>query len=79
MLRGKIAHQALYAFYSGLPKELGADRVTPETVEPALAFLDRCLEDAFGSGVRIELGEVEAAELREGLRRDLERFVRDGG
>ena len=27
--------------------------------------------------MRIELGEVEAAELREGLRRDLERFVRD--
>ncbi len=76
LLRGKVAHQTLYAFYSGLPKELGADRVTPETVEPALRFLNRCLEDAFGSGVRIELGEVESAELREGLRRDLERFVR---
>ena len=38
LLRGKIAHQALYAFYSGLPKELGADRVTPETLEPALAL-----------------------------------------
>ena len=46
LLRGKIAHQALYAFYSGLPKELGADRVTPETLEPALAFLERCLDDA---------------------------------
>ncbi len=76
LLRGKVAHQTLYAFYSGLPKELGADRVTPETLEPALRFLNRCLEDAFGSGVRIELGEVETAELREGLRRDLERFVR---
>ena len=58
-------------------KELGVDRVTPETLEPALAFLARCLDEAFGSGVRLELGEVEAAELREGLRRDLERFVRD--
>jgi hypothetical protein len=76
LLRGKVAHQTLYAFYSRLPKELGADRVTPETLEPALHFLDRCLEDAFASGVRIEIGEVESAELREGLRRDLERFVR---
>ena len=75
LLRGKVAHQTLYAFYSGLPKELGADRVTPETLEPALRFLNRCLEDAFASGVRIELGEVESAELRESLRRDLERFV----
>ncbi len=75
LLRGKVAHQALYAFYSGLPKELGADRVTPETLEPALAFLERCLDDALGSGVRLELSEVEAVELREGLRHDLERFV----
>ena len=76
LLRGKLAHQALYAFYSGLPKELGADRVTPETLEPALSFLERCLEDAIGSGVRLELGEVDSAELRETLRRDLVRFVR---
>ena len=73
---GKVAHQALYAFYSGLPRELGADRVTPESLEPALRFLARCLDDALGSGVRLELGEVEAAELRESLRGDLERFVR---
>jgi ATP-dependent helicase/DNAse subunit B len=76
MLRGKVAHQALYAFYAGLPKELGAERVTPPTLEPALAFLVRCLDDALGSGVRLELGDVEAAELRESLRGDLERFVR---
>jgi hypothetical protein len=76
LLRGKLAHQALYAFYSGLPKELGVDRVTPETLEPALRFLERCLEDAIGSGVRLELGEVDSAELRETLRRDLVRFVR---
>ncbi|HEX4519327.1 MAG TPA: PD-(D/E)XK nuclease family protein [Gaiellaceae bacterium] len=76
LLRGKVAHQTLYAFYSGLPKELGADRVTPDSVDAALRFLNRCLDDAFASGVRIELGEVESAELRESLRRDLERFVR---
>jgi len=77
LLRGKVAHQTLYAFYSGLPRELGVERVTRTTLEPALRFLARCLDEAFGSGVRIELGEVEAAELREGLWRDLERFVGD--
>jgi hypothetical protein len=76
LLRGKIAHQALYAFYTGLPRELGADRVTPGTLEQALVFLTRCLDDAIGSGVRIDLGDVDAAELREGLHRDLARFIR---
>jgi ATP-dependent helicase/DNAse subunit B len=76
LLRGKLAHQALYAFYAGLPRELGVERVTPETLEPALSFLERCLDDAIGSGVRIDVDEVDAAELREGLRRDLVRFVR---
>ena len=50
--------------------------MTPETLEPAIAFLERCLDDALGSGVRLELREVEAAELRESLRHDLGRFVR---
>ncbi len=77
LLRGKIAHQTLYAFYAGLPRELGFERVGPDTLEPALAFLGRCLDEAFGSGVRIELAEVEADELREGLWRDLARFVSD--
>ena len=77
LLRGKIAHQTLYAFYGGLPKELGADRPAPENLERALSFLERCLDDALRTGVRLELGEVAAAELRETLRRDLERFVRE--
>jgi ATP-dependent helicase/DNAse subunit B len=77
LLRGKLAHQTLYAFYSGLPKELGVERVGESNLPAALAFLGRCLDDAFESGVRLELGEVDAAELREGLRRDLERFVCD--
>jgi hypothetical protein len=48
----------------------------PRRSEPALRFLERCLEDTIGSGVRLELGEVDSAELRESLRRDLVRFVR---
>lgn len=77
MLRGQVAHQALYRFYSGLPKEIGADRVDDENVERALGFLRSCLDDALRGGVRLELTELEAAELEETLWRDLEGFVRD--
>jgi len=77
MLRGSVAHQTLYRFYSGLPKELGADRVEPQNVEQAVGFLRRCLDDALRGGVRLELTELQAAELEETLWRDLEGFVRD--
>jgi len=77
MLRGKVAHQTLYSFYSGLPKELGADRVTAGNLQSALLFLRRCLEDALRGGVRLDLTPVAAAELRESLRRDLTRFIED--
>jgi ATP-dependent helicase/DNAse subunit B len=77
MLRGSVAHSALHKFYAGLPKELGHDRVTPENVDRAVGFLRRCLDDALRGGVRLELTELEAAELEEGLWRDLEGFVRD--
>jgi ATP-dependent helicase/DNAse subunit B len=77
MLRGSVAHSALHKFYAGLPKELGHDRVTPENVERAVGFLRRCLDDALRGGVRLELTELQAAELEESLWRDLEGFVRD--
>ncbi|MBV8079831.1 MAG: PD-(D/E)XK nuclease family protein [Actinobacteria bacterium] len=77
MLRGKVAHQALYTFYGGLPKELGTERVDEANLEPALAFLERCLDEALRGGVRLDLTDVQAAELRVGLRHDLERFVRE--
>ena len=75
-MRGSVAHQVLYKFYSGLPKELGSDRVEPDRVEDALAFLRRCLDDAV-DGVRMELTELQQRELRHGLWRDLEAFVRE--
>ncbi len=77
LLRGKVAHQALYAFYNGLPKELGEDRVTPANLDASLDFLGRCLDEALRGGVRLDLSDVQAAELRVGLRRDLERFLRE--
>ncbi len=77
MLRGSVAHSALHKFYVGVPKELGHDRVTPENLERAVGFLRRCLDDALRGGVRLELTELQAAELEESLWRDLEGFVRD--
>ena len=77
MLRGSVAHQALFKFYSGLPKELGAERVTEENVEQAVGFLRRCLDTALRGGVRLELSDLQEAELDESLWRDLEAFVRE--
>jgi len=78
LLRGQIAHQALHRFYSGLSRELGGhERVTAQTLEPALAFLGRCLDDAIDSWLRFDATDLQRAELRESLRRDLEGFVTD--
>ena len=75
-LRGSVAHQTLFRFYSGLPKELGAESVTAENVEQAVVFLRTCLDEAL-SGVRMELTPLQQRELRGGLWRDLEAFVRE--
>jgi ATP-dependent helicase/DNAse subunit B len=77
MLRGQVAHSALHKFYAGLPKEVGTDRVEPERVEEAVAWLRRCLDDALGSGVRLDLSDLARRELEQTLWRDLEQFVRD--
>jgi len=78
LLRGQIAHQALHRFYSGLSRELGGhERVTAETMESALAFLGRCLDEAIDSWLRFDATDLQRAELRESLRRDLEGFLAD--
>jgi ATP-dependent helicase/DNAse subunit B len=77
ILRGQVAHTALNRFYAALPRELDSERVTPENLEAALDLARRCLDDALGSGVRIDLTELQAAELRHSLLADLEGFVRD--
>jgi len=76
MLRGSVAHTALHRFYAGLPKRTGVERVTEETLDSALAFLDECLDGAL-AGVRMEMTELERRELEQGLRRDLSQLVRD--
>ena len=75
-IRGGIAHQALYRFYSGLPKRLGTDAVEAGRLDEALVFLRECLAEAIAGGVRLELTDLERVELTETLARDLEHFVR---
>jgi hypothetical protein len=75
-LRGSIAHQVLYRFYSGLPKELGVERLTPDRIDDAVAYLHRCLDEAV-ERVHLELTDLQRRELRHSLRRDLEAFVRE--
>ncbi len=78
LLRGQIAHQALHRFYAGLPRELGGpERVSVETLERALPFLARCLDEALESWLRFDATDLQRAELRESLLRDLEGFVAD--
>lgn len=75
-LRGSVAHQTLYRFYSGLPKRFGADRVEQSRLDEQLDFLRECLGGAIEGQVRLELEELELRELEAGLWRDLEQFVR---
>jgi RecB family exonuclease len=73
-LKGSVAHQALFKFFSGLPKELGADRVDEANREAARSFMRRCLEEAL-AGVRMEMTDLQRRELEQTLRRDLEALV----
>jgi ATP-dependent helicase/DNAse subunit B len=77
LLRGQVVHSTLSRFYAQLPKELDSERVTPENVDGAVALVSRCLDEAFASGVRLELTPLQEAELRATLLSDLEGFVRD--
>ena len=77
-MRGSIAHQALFKFFSGLPKRLGCEQVSPEQLDDALAFLGECLAEAIAGGAenRLELTDLQRSELRQTLWRDLEALVR---
>jgi ATP-dependent helicase/DNAse subunit B len=76
-LRGQIAHTALQRFYTQLPSAIpGAERVTQEDLEEALALMRECVDGAVESGVRFDVTDVERRELLHSLRRDLEQLVR---
>ena len=74
-LRGSVAHNALHKFFTGIPKELGIERLDETQLDRALPFLRRCLDHAV-NGVRMELTELQRQELDQTLWRDLEAFVR---
>jgi ATP-dependent helicase/DNAse subunit B len=77
-MRGSIAHQTLFKFFSGLPKRLGCEQVSPDQLDDALAFLGECLAEAIAGGAenRLELTDLQRSELRQTLWRDLEALVR---
>jgi ATP-dependent helicase/DNAse subunit B len=75
-LRGQVAHQTLFRFYDGLPRRFGADTVDATRLEEAIDFLLECLDEAIAGYVRLEVAELDLLELRSGLARDLEHFVR---
>ena len=76
-MRGSIAHVALQRFYKELPSDIpGAERVTPENVEAAVALMHRCVDGALDSGLRIDADDLQRHELGQGLQRDLEQLVR---
>jgi len=75
-LRGSIAHSALQRFFTGLPKRVGTERVSAERLDESLDFMHECLDEAIGSGLRLDATELARRELEHGLRRDLEGFVR---
>ncbi|CAN5781818.1 hypothetical protein BH20ACT14_BH20ACT14_02370 [soil metagenome] len=77
MLRGQVVHTTLNRFYAALPRELDSERVTPENLDAALALVRTCLDAALESGVRLDMTELQAAELRQTLIADLDGFLRD--
>ena len=77
-MRGSVAHQALFKFFSGLPKRLDSERVPAERLDQALDFMHECLAEAIAGGAesRLELTDLQRSELEQGLWRDLEALVR---
>ena len=74
-LRGSVAHSALSKFFSGIPKELGIEKLDESHLDRALPFMRQCLDTAV-NGVRMELTELQRQELDQSLWRDLEALVR---
>ena len=77
-LRGQVAHQALFKFFSSLPKRFGTDRVEAGRLDEMLVFLGECVAEALAGQAlnRLDLEDVERFELEQGLLRDLGEFVR---
>jgi ATP-dependent helicase/DNAse subunit B len=75
-LRGSVAHNALYKFFSRVPAELGVEKLEPRHAEAAARLMRACLDEAL-TGVRMDMTEMQAAELDQTLWRDLEVAVQE--
>ncbi len=75
-LRGSVAHSALYRFFTRVPKELGVEKLGPGHIESATALMRTCLDESL-AGVRMDMTEMQAAELDQTLWRDLEAVVQE--
>ena len=75
-LRGSVAHNALYKFFSRVPAELGVEKLEPSHGEAAARLMRTCLDEAL-AGVRMDMTEMQAAELDQTLWRDLEASVQE--
>ena len=74
-LRGSVAHNALYKFFTRMPKELGVEHLDERIADDAVRLMRTCLDEAL-QGVRMEMTEMQARELDQTLWRDLEAVVR---
>jgi ATP-dependent helicase/DNAse subunit B len=74
-LRGSVAHNALYKFFTRMPKELGVEQLDERIVDDAVRLMRACLDEAL-QGVRMDMTEMQARELDQSLWRDLEAVVR---
>jgi len=74
-LRGSVAHNALYKFFTRMPKELGVEQLDERIADDAVRLMRACLDEAL-QGVRMDMTEMQARELDQSLWRDLEAVVR---
>ena len=63
-LRGSVAHQVLYRFYSGLPKQLGIERVEPDEARASAGVPGRVPERIAGEPGAPGVGRARAAGAR---------------
>ena len=76
MLRGQLAHTALFRFFTRVPKELGVEKLEERQLDDALRLMRACLDEAL-RGVQMEMTDMEARELDQTLWRDLEVLVQE--
>ena len=75
-VRGGVAHQALYRFYSGLPKRLGIETLDEDHLDGAIVFLRSASPRRSPVACASRRAGNDPARARADACRDLEHFVR---